>query len=72
VGGGICYFPSRVANWHFEMPNNSNLAFLGVVWQEKFWVWQFAVWHTFGIFCLVWQLIFSFDNDHKNWHYFGL
>ena len=37
---------SRVANWHFKMPNNSNLAFSKSFGSEKL---ALAVWHIFGI-----------------------
>jgi len=37
---------SRVANWHFKMPNNSNLAFLKGVWQWKFGFGSLSQRHT--------------------------
>jgi len=45
------------------MPNNSNLAFLEVVWQRRFESSSLThFWH----FCLNWQLIFEFGSDRKH------
>jgi len=42
-----CY-ETRVANRHFQMPNNSNLAFLPAFGSEVFGL---AVWHYFFCVC---------------------
>jgi len=46
---------NRVANWHFKMPNNSNLAFIKGVWHlaVNIWLWQFGIF--LALFFLLWQ-----------------